>query len=224
MSNHNGNGNGKKNGNGNGYKSLYDRIYDKYDLVMNASGYTFASKKIVEALPNNFKNPNILDLGCGTGITTDCIEKRFSGASIIGLDGSEKMLDLYLKKHPEKKAVLGDFNQEEFFYSYPNKMTESLDPGSFDIIISVGAVLEYGVLENVFSFTHKLLKENGMLVIVGAKKNIFNCISGKLCWKYEPVKTDHIISVMQEFNFKPFNDFHVSFPVNLFKEVIVAYK
>jgi len=55
--------------------TFYDRISDKYDLVMNLTGYTILSRLVFQKLPNRYISPHILDLGCGTGITTRLIEE-----------------------------------------------------------------------------------------------------------------------------------------------------
>ena len=206
--------------------TFYDRISDKYDLVMNLTGYTILSRLVFKKLPNRYTSPRILDLGCGTGITTRLIEEKFLNARITALDNSENMLNIYRKKFPENEVMLGDFNGENGFYAYPGMKRAPLPPGAFDIVVSVGAVLEYGIPDKVFSFIYDVLKTSGMAVIIGAKKSFFTDIAGTICWKYKLPDTREILSTIGQSGFR-----HIScngsgnrFPANFFKEIIIAYK
>jgi ubiquinone/menaquinone biosynthesis C-methylase UbiE len=63
-------------------------------------------------LPNDGEGLRLLDLCCGTGLSTEALLKAFPKATIVGLDASSGMLDLARTK-PEMKAagvqfVLGD--------------------------------------------------------------------------------------------------------------------
>ncbi len=60
---------------------------------------------IVKAIPTS---SSILDLGCGAG---DPIAKFFieKGYDLTGIDGSEKMMDLFLKKFPPAKFPNANF-------------------------------------------------------------------------------------------------------------------
>lgn len=63
-------------------------------------------------LPNEGEGLRLLDLCCGTGLSTEALLKAFPKATIVGLDASSGMLDLARTK-PEMKAagvqfVLGD--------------------------------------------------------------------------------------------------------------------
>ena len=57
--------------------------------------------EIVRLARENFTNPseiNVLDVGCGTGLTDNFLSKNFSNLS--GVDSSQKMLDLASKLNP----------------------------------------------------------------------------------------------------------------------------
>ena len=71
----------------NSYRIEKDRIRE------NLNKYT---RKAFESLPK-LKNPNILDVGCGTGVPT--IElARMSDGNVIGLDIDGKSLNLLRRK------------------------------------------------------------------------------------------------------------------------------
>jgi len=100
----------------------------------------------------------ILDLGCGTGELTNEIYK--SGAKVIGIDASEKMINAAKEKYSEI-----DFYVKEaanFQFKEP-----------FDAIFS-NAVLHW-VLESEKAVVcmHKNLRENGKLILeFGGKGNV----------------------------------------------------
>lgn len=206
--------------------SFYDRIAGKYDILMNLTGYTLINRMIFKTLPDHFVSPEVLDLGCGTGITTRLVRERFRGAKVTGLDASDRMLNIYATKFPQHKVLLGDFNQDRIFYSYPDRNMVTLLPGSFDMVVSSGAVLEYGDLETIFALIHKLLRNGGMAVIIGTRKNFITDLIGPAYWKYKALPTEEILSLIEQAGFNNIsnkaNNSH--FPIRYFKEIIIAYK
>jgi trans-aconitate 2-methyltransferase len=76
--------------------NLYD---DRHAFVYKAAG------DLVDLL-NPQPGERVLDLGCGTGHLTAEIAKR--GASVIGLDSSQEMLDQAAQAHPTIEFVHGD--------------------------------------------------------------------------------------------------------------------
>lgn len=57
------------------------------------------SKRLLERLSYTLLKPNIIiDLGCGTGKTTQLLKQRYSKAKIIGLDIAEQMLQYHRKQ------------------------------------------------------------------------------------------------------------------------------
>lgn len=52
----------------------------------------------------------IIDLGCGTGNSTDALRRRWPGADVTGLDNSPKMLEAAARDYPAGKWVQADIN------------------------------------------------------------------------------------------------------------------
>jgi ubiquinone/menaquinone biosynthesis C-methylase UbiE len=65
--------------------------------------------EFLELLPTKSK---ILDVGCGNGV--DCIYVKNKGYDVVGVDMSEKMLDIARSKYPEIDFRLGDMRKLEF--------------------------------------------------------------------------------------------------------------
>jgi len=94
-------------------RALFDEWAKSYDTdLLNERGpligYRHSLKAIDEALPIQDK-PHVLDIGIGSGAIARQLADR--GASITGIDLSEKMLALCAEKNPDFDLQIGTFNQ-----------------------------------------------------------------------------------------------------------------
>ena len=182
------------------YSSEVKKVYDKrarvYDRLMSSFGHKFDLRRIFPLLEQHFVNDGhgleILDLGCGTGLTSQFLTRLFPDAQITGLDYSQEMLKIYSRRFPECEVVKGDFNLPETFLSLEER---------FDFIVSVGAFGEYGKLDKALPLVYDSLKENGAFVNVGIKRNIIGKLSGK-CWHFRPLKKQFFIEKCREAGFR----------------------
>jgi len=100
----------------------------------------------------------ILDLGCGTGQLTDEISK--SGATVIGIDASEKMIEAAREK----------FSKIDF---YVKKATDFQFEEPFDAIFSNAALHWVMESEKAVKCMYNNLKKQGRLVLeFGGKGNV----------------------------------------------------
>ena len=125
-----------------------------------------ARRKKAHELAGNIKGKKILDAGCGSGIfMIDFIKK---GAFVVGIDYSQKMLDLARKeltahKIPKNKYVLKLADAT----SLPFKDNE------FDLILATG-LTDYLTDQQDEKFVEeasRVLKKNGSLIISFSVKN-----------------------------------------------------
>jgi len=208
-------------------KKRYDKSAKFYDKIINWSGYIYGAEASIRSL--QIKIPikaKILDLGCGTGLATGVLIKRFPKAEITGLDYSKEMLKVYKKKFPKNRSLIGDFNKGDSFRLYPNRKKIKLKPSSFDLIISTGAVTEYGEPNKIASLIYKLLKKEGTFIGTGVKTNLIGKIIGK--WgHFKTRKAKVFASAFKSLGFSPVrvSSIHwMFFPTNLVKYVIKAKK
>jgi ubiquinone/menaquinone biosynthesis C-methylase UbiE len=132
---------------------------EKDHIRENLNKYT---RKAFKLLPK-YKNPYILDVGCGTGVPT--IElATISDGHIIGIDIDVTSLNLLRRKIKE----MGLNNR----VSVIKKSILTMDfPGeSFDIIWSEGSIFIIG-FENGIKKWRRFLKPNGFLVIHDENKD-----------------------------------------------------
>lgn len=166
-------------------KQLYNNRAQHYELDMAIAGYhrllNYALKRISQKTEIKPK-PKIVDVGCGTGLSTQIALKYIPDAQIFGMDLSEKMLDKYVKVN--NKAFIGDFNNPTTVKPFSSKLKQLKSYGPFDFAISAASVSEYGN-QNAVQYMHDLLKKEGKLIMVGMKKNQLSRFTGKF-WGYKP--------------------------------------
>ena len=99
-------------------KRLFTVVAPVYRFVTNALSFGRDSawkRKFIQCLPA-MKNPQCLDLACGTGDITGLLAEKYSSGSIVGLDINEKMLTLAKTKaaFSNIRFVLGDMSHTGF--------------------------------------------------------------------------------------------------------------
>jgi len=128
-------------------------IIAKDHIRKNLNKYT---RKAFKFLPK-YKNPLILDVGCGTGVPT--IElARISEGHIIGIDIDDTSLNLLQRKIKETGL------NKRVSIIKNSILTMDFPEENFDIIWAEGAIFVIG-FENSIKQWRRLLKPKGFLVI-----------------------------------------------------------
>ena len=78
--------------------SQWNRAASKYAEDQECSEFVESNKRIVKARFEHFSGEKVLDLGCGYGVYTDYF--RSIGADVVGIDGSEKMIEIARNRYP----------------------------------------------------------------------------------------------------------------------------
>lgn len=132
-------------------KNAYDKIADLYLQQRNR----YRNKETLEYFNSLLVSQrNILDIGCGTGIPIDTFFVK-KGHSVIGIDISEKMLEIAKKSIPEATLVRKDIL--------------SLKKGEY----SVDAVISFYTIFNIpkeehqriFNIINSFLPMHGLLLV-----------------------------------------------------------
>lgn len=135
-----------------------DAVINYYDKVVDDGLYDFETEFLKQNSFKNFKNLNILNLGCGAG--REAIQFAKLGACVVGLDCSEKMLSQANEKALEQNLSI------EFILSNTFNFTSEI---KFDLIFGthnfishvIGTKNRVTLLKHIKSF----LSENGSLVL-----------------------------------------------------------
>jgi SAM-dependent methyltransferase len=150
----------------NQYANYYDSIYKEKKYSQEVD-FLFS---VIEKYSVN-KVKNILSLGCGTAGHEIILAKK--GLEILGIDASEKMLEIASQKSKEenvnikfKKADVTDFKTEEQF---------DFSMAMFNI---VGYMSENKMMERILKNVSESLKKDGLFV--------FDCWYGPAVLKSRP--------------------------------------
>lgn len=127
----------------------YAKIFDYKDSSLPYLGDFLASVK--SATKDDF---SILDLGCGTGRIAQFFSDK--GCEVTGLDLSKKMIEIARKKHPKIKFLHKDMTKINFADK------------SFNAVSIVCSLfhLEKKQIPELITKVHRMLKENGFLLII----------------------------------------------------------
>lgn len=90
------------------------------------------SQRLVMSLPDG-DHRRVLDVGCGTGFTSEAMARRFDVETIVGVDPAEGMLEVFAAK-------LGAFPDVRVELRAEDVMEMGVDDGAFDAVICAMAL------------------------------------------------------------------------------------
>ena len=122
---------------------------------------------IFEALSQNLKSTlfskkyHILDLGCGTGLCGEKIKKFATSHGLIGVDLSEKMLEIAKEKHIYSQLICDDIchylENSEYF---------------FDVMVAADVWTYFGDLTRAFVRVWRSLSPDGLFVFTFSENEL----------------------------------------------------
>lgn len=130
---------------------VYNAMADEYAKKLNDYAPRPEQRKFISLLP---KNATILDVGCGPG--RDCEYFVKQGLKVVGVDLSEKLLDIARKRVPGASFLKQDLRALDF------------PSGSFDGIWACASLhhLKRTETPHVLRIFSRLLKSHGVLFIL----------------------------------------------------------
>jgi len=102
-----------------------------------------------------YKGMKVLDVGCGTGNFS--IKLAEKGCQVVGIDISEKMLDIARKKSRAKNLNISFYNMNVYNLSFPDE--------SFNGVFSMAALEFMHEPRKAFNEMMRVLKPGGQLLI-----------------------------------------------------------
>ncbi|MHA1718034.1 MAG: class I SAM-dependent methyltransferase [Promethearchaeota archaeon] len=136
---------------------IWNNLSEDYENQFYITEYILLPAVLNEL--NDAKGKSVLDVGCGTGYFSEILYRK--GAHVIGLDSSEKMIEIAKTRNPEIKYVNGEAENLSEYIKYINK--------KFDYVIIVMffcCVDNRSNFEKIFNEVKKVLKENGKIIII----------------------------------------------------------
>lgn len=139
----------------------YDSIAEGYDEL-----YQQEQKNKIRIIKNNLilkKSSNILDIGCGTGESSDF------NCNVIGMDSSTKLIKIARNKFPHKKFIVEKAE---------NIMNLKFKTKEFDYCICVSAIHHINELDIVLEEIARISKNQVFTILKRTikKQNIINSI------------------------------------------------
>ena len=128
----------------------WDRAALKYTEDQEHSEFAESNKKVVESRFKHFNGEKVLDLGCGYGFFTDYF--RSIGANAIGVDGSEKMIEIAKERYPVTEFAVMDITTP---FAFENNQ--------FDVVFCNQVLMDIENIDFVFSECRRILKTGGIL-------------------------------------------------------------
>jgi SAM-dependent methyltransferase len=101
----------------------------------------------------------VLDVGCGTGLTTRDAARRSLSGSVLGVDLSSRMIE-----HARTRATAEGIGNVSF--EQADAQIHPFEPGTFDVAISQTGAMFFGDLTAAFVNIRRALRPGGRLVLL----------------------------------------------------------
>ena len=155
---------------------LYSSIAKSYDALLTMSGYRLAINHFLRQLPlEKNKVIKILDAGCGTGMYSLALLRRFPNASVSAFDLNEDMVKTFRLKLARRKEMSARIN---LFIGNVAEPLPTLN-GGFDLAVTAG-VLEYVDMKKAVENLAGHLRAGSYFLNVSVKDNIFGKFVGRI--------------------------------------------
>lgn len=186
----------------------YDTIAGTYDrnwLVHLQATTDRLHEMLPESLPQARR---ILELGCGSGYSTDRLRQLYPDVSVIAVDISSGMIE----KAKERLADRGP--EPEFFCGDMLDLLKRQEPNAFDLIFS-GWAIGYSNPAKIIAESARALKPGGLLAVVVNRLDTMPAVFDvfrktmrrfpdsleKAVWPRFPKDTNEIVSLLNRYRF-----------------------
>ncbi len=149
-------------------QSLFNSIAHNYDRLNDIMSFK-QHRKIKKTALSNLDLPDeakILDLCTGTGDIVGILKSLHPSANIIGVDFSEKMLEIAKEKYPDINFIQADCS------ALP------LEDKTFDLCVISFGLRNTEILNQILKEIHRVLKPGGIFINIdlGKPSGILNLI------------------------------------------------
>lgn len=137
-------------------EKLFDIWAPNYDFLLTTVFYQAVHKRLLNYVEMP-ENPNVLDLGCGTGRLLNRLATEFPTLRGTGLDLSTEML---------RQARQRNQHQVRLIYKQGNAESLPFAEGQFNAVFNTISFLHYPNPQQVFSEVSRVLSLNGRFYLV----------------------------------------------------------
>ncbi|XOD69433.1 MAG: bifunctional demethylmenaquinone methyltransferase/2-methoxy-6-polyprenyl-1,4-benzoquinol methylase UbiE [Flavobacteriales bacterium AspAUS03] len=141
---------------------MFDRISSRYDLLNHilSFGIDLSWRRKAVDLLHRFSPDELLDLATGTGDLAIMAARRVLDLNVVGLDCSEKMLEIAQKK------ILSRGLEERVSVMRGDSEAIPFEVESFDAVTVAFGVRNFEQIENGLKEIHRVLKPDGVMIIL----------------------------------------------------------
>ena len=138
---------------------LEDLGYTGHEMVVDAI-LAFDEANLRQGM--KYPREQLVDLGCGTGLTGELLRSKYNDASVVGVDLSKRMA------HMARSRMMKEGNGE-LVYSDVQQMDavlflKGLQDASVDAILASDVFIYIGDLESIFQEAERVLVDGGLLI------------------------------------------------------------
>ncbi len=214
-------------------KLAYGKIANAYDAVLTFSGFKRGVENFLDRVELTFPpSPKILDAGCGTGLMTRYLARRFVDARILAVDIDRNMLSemariIQGEGTGTAKVVVaeGDLASPERIRLFGTGQQVAVSESYFDAIFVSGA-LEHVALEGSIRRLARLLKPGGTFFNLGVRRNPAGAVLG-MVYRFRPYTLPEMRQACEAADLADIQMLNLAaedFPANLSRVAITAKK
>jgi ubiquinone/menaquinone biosynthesis C-methylase UbiE len=135
---------------------FWNSIADDWDIQVGDKGdlnRALNSDPVIWNFSGEVAGLKVLDAGCGTGYLSRMLHER--GAFVIGIDFSEKMIEIARSKAPQISFQVDSCSE-----------LKTVDDGSVDLVIANYVLMDTPDLTRAIKAFNRVLKNKGLAVVV----------------------------------------------------------
>ena len=140
--------------------SFFDQNAHLYNQVIAEIGYTsiviHCAETLKQFMGETYKQKSVLDVGCGSGVSGECLQKTGFQGNIDGVDPSQGMLEKAKNLSVYRELQIGKITDDEKL---------KFNDGCYDAIFCIGAVAGGFIsIKNAIPEFLRLLRKGGIAV------------------------------------------------------------
>ena len=140
--------------------SFFDQNAHLYDQVIAENGYTsiviHCAETLKQFMGETYEQSEVLDVGCGSGVSGESLQKAGFQGNIDGVDPSQGMLERAKSLNVYRELQIGKITNDQKL---------KFNDGWYDAIFCIGAIANgYISINNAIPEFFRLLKKGGIAV------------------------------------------------------------